>query len=260
MRPDAIEDLIALGALYRPGPMDNIPTYIACKHGLEQPNYLHPKLEDILKETFGVIIYQEQVMSIAKVLAGYTLGAADLLRRAMGKKIKSEMDAQRQMFVDGAVKNGVTKEYASSIFDLVAKFAGYGFNKSHAAAYAIISYQTAYLKANFPIEFLTASMNLEIDDPEKINIFRDEAKISKIELLPPDINLSSAYFSIESDNQIRYGLGAIKNVGLQAMIALENERINHGAFKNIFDFAERVDSKILQQASVGKSYKGRCFR
>ncbi|MGV2432110.1 MAG UNVERIFIED_CONTAM: hypothetical protein LVQ98_01610 [Rickettsiaceae bacterium] len=167
LRPDCIEDLIALGSLYRPGPMDNIPIYIACKHGKAKPDYLHPKLENTLKETYGVIIYQEQVLEIARVLANYTLGAADLLRRAMGKKIKSEMEAQEAMFIDGATKNGLSKEHASSIFAAVAKFAGYGFNKSHAAAYGVISYQTAYLKANFTTEFLTTCLNLEINDSDE---------------------------------------------------------------------------------------------
>ncbi|MFV9875541.1 MAG: DNA polymerase III subunit alpha [Rickettsiales endosymbiont of Dermacentor nuttalli] len=253
LKPDSIEDIIALGALYRPGPMENIPTYIACKHGLEKPNYLHPKLEGVLKETFGVIIYQEQVMQIAQILAGYTLHAADLLRRAMGKKIKSEMDAQRELFVKGSINNGVDKEQASSIFDLVAKFAGYGFNKSHAAAYAIISYQTAYLKANFPVEFIVASMNLEIDDTDKINIFREEAHLMKIKILPPDINKSEGYFCIESyDNKsaIRYGLGAIKGVGLHAIELVINERKTHGEFKNIFDFATRIDSKSLNKRQL----------
>jgi DNA polymerase-3 subunit alpha len=197
MRCDKIEDIIALISLYRPGPMDNIPTYIKRKHGEEKIIYPHPLLEPTLKETYGVIVYQEQVMEIAKVLAGYSLGAADLLRRAMGKKIKEEMDAQRKIFVDGAVKNGVDEKQAGEIFDLVDKFAGYGFNKSHAAAYAFISYQTAYLKAHFPVEFLVASINLEIDNTDKINIFLQVAKDHDIEILPPCVNNSEAYFSIE---------------------------------------------------------------
>ena len=246
MRPDTIEDLIALGALYRPGPMDNIPAYIACKHGTQQPDYLHESLEGVLKETFGVIIYQEQVMQIAQIMGGYSLGAADLLRRAMGKKIKSEMDDQREIFVSGAIKNGIDKQQASSIFDLVAKFAGYGFNKAHAAAYGMISYQTAYLKANFPLEFLTASLNLEIDDTDKLNIFQQEAKIFNINILPPDINLSQSYFTIEN-GAIRYGLGALKNVGVAAMEMLCKEREDNGKFKDIFDFAGRVNPKALNK-------------
>ena len=197
MQCDKLEDIIALISLYRPGPMDNIPTYIKRKLGEEEIIYPHPILEPILKETYGVIVYQEQVMEIAKVLAGYSLGAADILRRAMGKKIKEEMDKQRKIFVDGAVKNKVEKNKAGEIFDLVDKFAGYGFNKSHAAAYALISYQTAYLKANFPVEFLVASMNLEIDNTDKINVFLQVAKDHGIKILPADINKSKALFDIE---------------------------------------------------------------
>jgi len=197
MRADKIEDIIALISLYRPGPMDNIPTYIRRKHGDEKISYPHPLLEAVLKETNGVIVYQEQVMEIAKILAGYSLGGADLLRRAMGKKIKEEMDQQRKIFVEGAKKNNVSDHQANEIFDLVDKFAGYGFNKSHAAAYAMISYQTAYLKAHFLPEFLTASINLEIDNTDKINIFLQVAKSHKIPVLAPDINQSQADFSIE---------------------------------------------------------------
>ena len=197
MKSDKIEDIIALISLYRPGPMDNIPTYIRRKHGLEKITYPHPLLEVTLKETYGVIVYQEQVMEIAKVLAGYSLGAADLLRRAMGKKIKEEMDQQRAIFTNGAMKNGVAEKQAGEIFDLVDKFAGYGFNKSHAAAYALISYQTAYLKAHFLPEFLTASINLEIDNTDKINIFLQVAKSHNIPVLAPDINVSEPYFSVE---------------------------------------------------------------
>jgi DNA polymerase-3 subunit alpha len=197
MKADKIEDIIALISLYRPGPMDNIPTYIRRKHGQEKINYPHPLLEPTLKETYGVIVYQEQVMEIAKVLAGYSLGAADLLRRAMGKKIKEEMDQQRAIFTEGAMKNGVSERQAGEIFDLVDKFAGYGFNKSHAAAYALISYQTAFLKAHFLPEFLTASINLEIDNTDKINIFLQVAKSHKIPVLPPSLNESEAYFSVE---------------------------------------------------------------
>ncbi len=200
MKSDKIEDIIALISLYRPGPMDNIPTYIRRKHGEEKIQYPHPMLENTLKETYGVIVYQEQVMEIAKVLAGYSLGAADLLRRAMGKKIKEEMDQQRAIFTEGAMKNGVPERQAGEIFDLVDKFAGYGFNKSHAAAYALISYQTAFLKAHYLPEFLTASINLEIDNTDKINIFLQVAKSHKIPVLPPSLNESEAYFSVERVN------------------------------------------------------------
>jgi DNA polymerase-3 subunit alpha len=212
LKPDCIEDIIALISLYRPGPMDNIPTYVARKHGLEKPDYIHPLLEGVLKETFGVIIYQEQVMEIARILSGYSLAEADLLRRAMGKKIKEEMDKQRARFIQGATKNGVDYDRASYIFDLVAKFAGYGFNKSHAAAYAVISYQTAYLKANYSLEFFTALMNLNIDDRDKLNLFYHAAKFSGVTVLPPDINKSQAEFSIKGEC-IRYGIAALRNVG-----------------------------------------------
>ena len=258
MKPDSFADMIALGALYRPGPMDNIPTYIACKHGVQQPDYLHPSLETVLKDTFGVIIYQEQVMQIAQILAGYSLGAADLLRKAMGKKIKAEMDAQRQIFVEGATKNGISESQATYIFDLVAKFAGYGFNKAHATAYAMISYQTAYLKANFLLEFLTASLNLEIDDTDKINIFQQEAKNLNIEILAPDINVSQSYFSIEN-GAIRYGLGALKNIGVNMMNELCAEREANGVFKDIFDFAARVSNKMLHKRLFENLIKSGAF-
>lgn len=258
LKPDSFEDLIALGALYRPGPMDNIPSYIACKHGVQQPDYLHPTLEGVLKETFGVIIYQEQVMQIAQIMGGYSLGSADLLRRAMGKKIKSEMDEQRQIFVSGAIKNNVPEQQASGIFDLVAKFAGYGFNKAHATAYAMISYQTAYLKANFPIEFFTASLNLEIDDTDKINIFQQEIKAFGIEILSPDVNKSYSNFTIES-NSIRYGLGALKNVGVQVIEFLCQEREDNGEFVDIFDFAARVSSKSLNKRMFESLVKSGSF-
>jgi len=254
MRPDKIEDIIALISLYRPGPMENIPAYIARKHGLEKPDYIHPLLEETLKETFGVIIYQEQVMKIAQVLAGYSLGAADLLRRAMGKKNLAEMAAQREQFVSGAVKNGIDRNKAQHIFELVDKFAGYGFNKSHAAAYAIISYQTAYLKANFPVEFLAASMNLDIGDTDKLNIFRQEAVSHGIKILPPDINKSSAWFGIEKDEagnkSIRYALGALKGVGIPAMALMMAEREKNGSFKDLFDFARRADARAVNKRQI----------
>ena len=192
MRPDRFEDIIALVALYRPGPMANIPTYCARKHGDEEPEYLHPMLEPILKETFGVIIYQEQVMQIAQVMAGYSLGDADLLRRAMGKKIRSEMEKQRAIFVAGAVKNGVPKGQAETIFELLAKFADYGFNKSHAAAYALVSYHTAYMKAHYPVEFLAASMTLDLNNTDKLSEFRAEAQRLGIKVEAPSINRSGA--------------------------------------------------------------------
>ncbi len=247
LRPDAFEDIIALVALYRPGPMDNIPRYIACKHGQEEPDYLHPALEPILKETFGVMIYQEQVMQIAQTLSGYSLGGADLLRRAMGKKIKAEMDAQRENFVAGAVERGVDKAQAARIFEQVDKFAGYGFNKSHAAAYALVAYQTAYLKANYPVEFLAASMTLDLGNTDKLNVFRQELDRLGIALLPPDINRSRVTFTVETirrDGQeeyaVRYALAAIKNVGSQAMTDVVAERDRNGSFTDMADLAGRL--------------------
>ncbi len=251
MKPDRFEDIIAVVALYRPGPMENIPSYIKRKHGEEAPDYLHPLLEGILKETYGIMIYQEQVMQIAQVLSGYTLGGADLLRRAMGKKIQSEMDAQRASFIEGAEKNGVKKDKASSIFDQVDKFAGYGFNKSHAAAYALVCYQTAYLKANHPVEFFAATMTLDMGNVEKLNGYRRDLEKIGVELLPPDVNRSSAEFTVELDangkKAIRYALAAIKGVGREAMSRLAEERVENGPFKDLFDFAERLDQRVINK-------------
>ena len=247
LKPDNIGDLIALGSLYRPGPMDNIPSYINRKHGIEEVEVLHPLVENVLAETYGIIVYQEQVMEIARVLAGYTLGGADLLRRAMGKKIKAEMEAQREDFVQGCIKtNDISKARATEIFSFIEKFASYGFNKSHAAAYAIISYQTAYLKANYPLEFLIASLNLEIDDVDKINIFLNEARKFNIKVLLPNINKSQAYFTIEGDS-IRFGLGAIRNVGVKAIKSVIEEREAGGEFKDIYDLMERAPEKSINR-------------
>jgi DNA polymerase-3 subunit alpha len=249
MRPDSFEDIIALVALYRPGPMDNIPRYIACKHGREEPAYLHPALEPILKETSGVIIYQEQVIRIAQELSGFSLAKADLLRRAMGKKIKAEMEAQRQAFIDGAVSRGVDPRRAATIFEHVDKFAGYGFNKSHAAAYALIAYQTAWLKANYPVEFFAASMTLDMGNTDKLNLFRQELTRLDIKLLPPDVNRSEASFVVES-GVVRYALAAVRNVGQQAMEALVAERAEHGPFADLADFVARVDSRVANKRQL----------
>ena len=263
LRPDAIEDLIALGALYRPGPMDNIPAYIDVKHGRAAPDYLHPLLEPVLKETYGIIIYQEQVQKIAQVLSGYTLGGADLLRRAMGKKIKAEMDAQRAMFVDGAKKNNVKESQASSIFDLVAKFAGYGFNKSHAAAYAVIAYQTAYLKANYTVQFLAGSMTYEMVSTDKLGQFIAEAKKFGLNVLPPDINHSQVEFSVEKESSgklaVRYALAAIKNVGAAAMELLVKEREANGLFQSVHDFASRIDASVINRRQLENLVLAGCF-
>lgn len=263
LKPDRFEDLIAVVALYRPGPMDNIPSYIRRKHGQEQPDYLHPSLEGILKETYGIMIYQEQVMQIAQVLAGYSLGGADLLRRAMGKKIKAEMEAQRKTFVDGAVATGVDKAKASTIFDLVNKFAGYGFNKSHAAAYALVAYQTAFLKANFPVAFLAASMTLDMGNTDKLNGFRQEARRLGITLLPPDINRSRVRFGVETmpdgSSAIRYALAAVKNVGDQAMAGLVRVRQQGGPFRDFNDLAGRLDGGILNKRLMENLAKAGAF-
>ncbi len=260
--PDSVDDLIALGALYRPGPMDNIPTYIACKHGKQKEDYLHPILEPILKATYGVIIYQEQVMEIAKILSGYSLGAADLLRRAMGKKVKAEMDAQEEIFVSGAIKNNVPATQAKAIFATVAKFAGYGFNKSHASAYGVISYQTAYLKANFPVEFFVAAMNLDIDSSDKINIFLQEVRTFEIDIIPPDINQSEGGFGIKNDGSVKsiiYAIGAIKNVTASFGRAVMEERAKKGEFKSITDFAERIKPKLINRRLLENVIKAGCF-
>lgn len=253
LKPDRLEDIVALVALYRPGPMENIPRFINCKHGREEPDYLHPLLEPVLKETYGVIVYQEQVMQIAQILAGYSLGEADLLRRAMGKKIKAEMEAQRERFVKGAEAKGIPAGQASYIFDLVDKFAGYGFNKSHAAAYALVAYQTAYLKANYPVEFLAATMSLDIANTDKLGTFRQELRRLGIDLLPPDVNRSEVEFSVEAGKNgkgaVRYALAAIRNVGMSAVDGLVKERAG-GSFRNIADFARRMDPQALNKRMI----------
>ncbi len=254
LKPTRFEDIIALVALYRPGPMDNIPSYIKVKNGEEKADYLHPSLEPILRETHGIMIYQEQVMQVAQVLAGYSLGGADLLRRAMGKKIQSEMDAQKKLFVDGAKAKGVPEAQAAMIFDLVNKFAGYGFNKSHAAAYALVAYQTGYLKANFPVEFFAASMTLDLGNTDKLNVFRQELSRLKISLLPPDINRSEAEFAVEplpaGGRAIRYALGAIKGVGVEAMKALVEERKANGPYRDLFGFGRRLDPRLINRRQL----------
>jgi len=249
LKPDVFEDLIAINALYRPGPMDNIDSFVNRKHGREVIDYMHPSLETILKETYGIIVYQEQVMQAAQILAGYSLGSADLLRRAMGKKIKSEMDAQREIFVKGASARQIAPERASSIFDTIDKFAGYGFNKSHAAAYALVAYQTAYLKANYPVEFMAASMTLDMHNTDKLSSFKGELDRLGIKLLPPDVNKSDVTFAVDG-NAIRYALAAIKNVGAGAMEMLVKAREKGGPFKNVFDFANRLDTSIINKRLV----------
>ena len=245
VKPDCIEDIIALISLYRPGPMKNIDTYVARKEGREVPDYLHPDLEPVLKETYGVIVYQEQVMQIAQILAGYSLGEADLLRRAMGKKKPEEMAKQKARFLKGAAEKGVSEGQAEYIFELVNEFAGYGFNKSHAAAYAVVAYQTAYLRANHPVEFLAGSMSLDITNTDKLAAFFQEAKRLKIEVVPPDVTTSNADFDVR-DQKIYYALGAIKGVGTPAMQIVESAK-SERPFEDVFDFAERVDPRLVNK-------------
>ena len=245
MRPDRFEDIIALVALYRPGPMANIPTYCARKQGLEQPDYIHPKLEPILRETYGVIVYQEQVMQAAQVLSGYTLGEADLLRRAMGKKIRSEMKAQRDRFISGAIERGVASSQADAIFDLLERFADYGFNKSHAAAYALVAYQTAYMKANYPVEFLAASMTLDMGNTDKLAEFRAEAERLGIKVEPPSINRSGVEFDVEG-NAIHYALAALRGVGRQAVESIVTAR-DENPFADLADFARRINPRAVNK-------------
>ena len=262
LQPDRFEDIIAMVALYRPGPMDNIPRYINVKHGREQPSYLHPALEPILRETHGVIIYQEQVMEIARELAGYSLGRADLLRRAMGKKIQAEMDAQREVFIEGAVARGIDRELAGMLFDQVAKFASYGFNKSHAAAYALLAYQTAYVKANHPVEFFAAVMTMERGQPEKLAAYRQEMRRLGIPLYPPDVNASEVAFRVEegADGRgVRYALAAIKGVGDQAVRMIVDERRRRGPFADVFDFAARLGPKALNRRLLEALIKAGAF-
>jgi DNA polymerase-3 subunit alpha len=257
LRPDRFEDIIAMVALYRPGPMDNIPTYISRKHGEEDVDCLHPLLEPILKETYGVIIYQEQVMQIAQAMAGYSLGEADLLRRAMGKKDKNEMAKQKSRFVEGALKNKVKKADAEYIFELVDKFAGYGFNKSHAAAYALVSYHTAYLKANYREEFLAASMTLDMSNTDKLAMFTSEARKSGIAIEPPCINVSEVDF-LPAEKRIRYSLAALKGLGAQAVETVVAERSAKGPLRRPRRLCRALRPQGAQQARAGDA--GRRWR
>ncbi|HEY1710648.1 MAG TPA: DNA polymerase III subunit alpha [Rhizomicrobium sp.] len=260
MKPDRIHDLIALVALYRPGPMDSIPKYIAVKNGKEAPDYLHPLLEPLLNETYGVMTYQEDVMNIARELAGYTMGQADLLRRAMGKKIASEMAVHRDKFIKGASERAINKHIAEQIFEQAAKFAGYGFNKGHAAAYAQVAYQTGYLKANYPVEFLAASMTLDIGLTDRLNVFKQEALRLNIQVLPPDINRSGAAFTCDAERGvIYYALAALKGVGKQAMEHVVALREKDGPFKSISDFARRVDPKLVNKRAFESLVRAGAF-
>ncbi|MDC0395796.1 DNA polymerase III subunit alpha [Candidatus Pelagibacter sp.] len=258
MKPNHIEDIIALVALYRPGPMSNIPVYNDCKHGRQTPDYLHPLLEDILKPTYGVIIYQEQVMQIAQKLSGFTAGEADILRRAMGKKKRVELEKQKQGFIAGAVKNGISKDVAASIFLKIEPFAEYGFNKSHAAAYAIISYQTAFLKAYYPKEFFAASMTMDISNQNKLGEFHEELKRINIKTVRPDINKCFADFQFDED-RFYYALGGIKSVGYEAISNVIKERKDNGEFKSINDFLNRVNPKDINKLQLEGLVKAGAF-
>ena len=258
MKPNHIEDIIALVALYRPGPMSNIPIYNDCKHGKQTPDYLHPLLEDILKPTYGVIIYQEQVMQIAQKLSGFTAGQADLLRRAMGKKKRAELEKQKQGFIEGAVKNGIAKDVAAGIFLKIEPFAEYGFNKSHAAAYAIISYQTAFLKTYYPKEFIAASMTMDISNQNKLSEFYEELKRLKVDVVRPDINECFADFRT-IDNKFYYALGGIKAVGYEAISNVIKERKMNGKFQSINDFLNRVNPKDMNKLQLEGLVKAGAF-
>ncbi|MFV0430776.1 MAG: DNA polymerase III subunit alpha [Alphaproteobacteria bacterium] len=263
VQPDSLEDLIAVVSLYRPGPMDNIPSYQKRKAGLEKCEYLHPMLETILSETYGIMVYQEQVMQIAQSMAGYTLAGADLLRRAMGKKKKEEMDKQSETFVEGSKQNGIDEKTAKAVFEQMAKFASYGFNKSHAAAYAFVAWQTAWMKAHYMAEFLAANMTFDHTNTDKLNIFVQDAKDHNISILPPDINMSHSQFTVEKlangQKAIRYGLAAIKGLGGSATDVIISEREKNGMFKDIHDFASRVDAHVANKRLMERLIKAGAF-
>jgi len=247
LKPESLEDLIAMNALYRPGPMEHIDDFIERKHGRKQITYLHPSLEPILKETYGVIVYQEQVIRIANELGGFSLGEADLLRRAMGKKKPELMKKQRERFIAGAVQRGIPKHIADEIFNLMDKFAGYGFNKSHATGYSIVAYQTAYLKAHYPAEFMAASLSSEIGNADRIVVLIEECRRMGIPVLPPDVNESEADFTVTENGSIRFGLAAIKNVGRSAIESIVQARQKCGKFRNIFQFARYLDLRLVNR-------------
>ncbi len=262
LKPTCIEDIIALVALYRPGPMENIPKYCNVKNGREKRDALHPLIDSILDETQGIIVYQEQVMEIARKMAGYSLGGADLLRRAMGKKIQEAMDAERPKFLEGAKENGVGKDKAIEVWNLLDKFANYGFNKSHAAAYGLVSYQTGWLKANYPVEFMASVMNLDIQITDKLAVYKQEVERSNFAILPPDINRSGARFTVEEAGDslaIRYGLGALKNVGIEAMASIVREREANGEFRDVFDVMARVDPRQINKRALENLIKAGAF-
>ncbi|MEK7061681.1 MAG: DNA polymerase III subunit alpha, partial [Patescibacteria group bacterium] len=260
LKPTVFEDIIALNALYRPGPMQFIPDYIKRKHGKQKIEYIHPALEPILKETQGIMIYQEQLMKIAQVVAGFTLGEADVLRKAVGKKIKELLDAQEKKFIDGTVKNGTSKKIAEELWQWILPFANYGFPKAHSTAYATIAYQTAYLKAHYPVEFMASVLTSEKADVERISFLIDECKKMDVEVLPPNINESLKNFTVVPDNnKIRFGFLAIKNVGTNIIDAIVQERKASGPFTSIGDFVYRVQSKDLNKKSMEALIKAGAF-
>jgi DNA polymerase III subunit alpha len=258
MKPNKFDDIIALVALYRPGPMSNIPIYNDCKNGIKEPDYIHPTLKEILKPTYGIIIYQEQVMQIAQTLAGFTAGEADILRRAMGKKKKAELDKQKERFINGALKKGITKDVANFVFTKIEPFAQYGFNKSHAAAYALIAYQTAYLKTYYKEDFIAATMTTELTNTSKLREFVEELKRLNVEIIRPSINKSFAEFKA-IDGKLFYGLGAIKNVGFEAVSNIIKERERNGNFKNFLNFVNRVDIKDVNKLQMEGFVKAGVF-
>ncbi len=258
MKPNRFDDIIALVALYRPGPMSNIPIYNDCKNGIKEPDFIHPTLKEILTPTYGIIIYQEQVMQIAQTLAGFTAGEADILRRAMGKKKKAELDRQKERFINGAIKNGIAKDVANFVFTKIEPFAQYGFNKSHAAAYALIAYQTAFLKTHYKEDFIAATMSTELTNSSKLREFVEELKRLKIEIIAPSINKCFSEFKA-IEGKIYYGLGAIKNVGFEAISNIIKERENNGKFKSLEDFINRVDPKDVNKLQLEGLTKAGAF-
>jgi len=251
LKPTSFEDIMAMIALYRPGPMEHIPTFIRAKHGEEEPHYIVPELKSILEETYGIIVYQDQVLFIVQALAGYSLGAADIFRKAMGKKIPEVMKKEKANFIAGALKKGFHMETAEQVFTLIEPFAGYAFNKAHSASYALIAYQTAYLKANYPVEYMTAFMASHNGQIEKMSGAVAECRRMGITVLPPDINKSEANFSIEKQsdgtNAIRFSLSGIKNVGVGPMETVIAERCKSGGFKSIEDFCRRADLRAVNK-------------
>jgi len=257
--PNRLEDLIALNAMFRPGPMENIPSFCARKHGREEVSFSHPLLESVLGETYGIMVYQEQVMQAAQLLGGYSLGGADLLRRAMGKKKPEEMATHRSIFREGAAKKEIPADVADEVFDLMEKFAGYGFNKSHAAAYSLLAYQTAWLKAHYAAEFFAANMSVEIDNSDKLKALVADARTFGVTIETPDINAGTYRFEPISDSAVRFGLGAIKGTGQGAIEAIVAARDEGGAFKSVFDFCRRVDRTRINRRVVEALVKAGAF-